>query len=80
MNAHEVSEATQGSEWPIEKSAEETLRWVIRNAARPAGRARVGVQPRWVVVSDLTSNGSAYSSRLCRWAGVDPNELVVRRK
>lgn len=67
--------------WPLPSTtAEETLRWLIRNCARPAGRAKVGARPRWSVVSDLTSNGSTYSWRLCVWAGVDPDEIVVRRK
>lgn len=66
--------------WPIERSPEETLRQIIRCCARPAGRARIGARPRWSIVSDLTTNGSTYSSRLCRWAGCDPDELVVRRK
>lgn len=66
--------------WPIERSPEDTLRWIIRNVARPAGRSKIGARPRWSVLSDLTSNGSTYSARLCVWAGVDPYEMVVRRK
>jgi hypothetical protein len=66
--------------WPIDRTPEETLRHIIRNCARPAGRSRIGARPRWSIVSDLTTNGSGYSSRLCVWAGVDPNEIVVRRK
>lgn len=72
--------AAETTAWPISVSAEDTLRWIIRNCSRPAGRARVGARPRWSVVSDLTSNGSTYSAELCAWAGCDPNEMVVRRK
>jgi hypothetical protein len=66
--------------WPIERSPEDTLRQIIRSCARPAGRARIGARPRWSIVSDLTTNGSTYSARLCEWAGCDPHEIVVRRK
>lgn len=66
--------------WPIDRTPEETLRHIIRVCARPSGRARIGARPRWTIVSDLTSNGSTYSARLCTWAGVDPDEMVVRRK
>jgi hypothetical protein len=66
--------------WPIPVSAEQTMRTLIRNCARPAGRSRVGARPRWSVVSDLTTHGSTYSAWLCQWAGFDPDELVVRRK
>lgn len=70
----------QTNEWPIPVTAEATLRTLIRNCARPAGRAKIGARPRWSVVSDLTAHGSGYSAALCRWAGFDPDELVVRRK
>lgn len=73
-------ESAVAAPWPISTSPEDTLRWIIRNCARPAGRARVGARPRWSVVADLTSHGSTYSARLCVWADVDPDELVVRRK
>jgi hypothetical protein len=61
-------------------SASELLVRVIRGCARPAGKARVGVRPRWSVVADMTALGSTYASQLCRWAGTDPDEQVVRRK
>ena len=67
------------AEWPIPVSAELTMRTLIRNCARRAGRAKVGAKPRWSVVADLTTHGSTYSARLCEWAGLDPNEMVVRR-
>jgi hypothetical protein len=28
----------------------------------------------------VTVHGSTYSAALCRWAGLDPDELVRRRK
>lgn len=68
------------SPWPIDISPEETLRIIIRNCAAPAGKRRIGAVPRWSIVSNLTTNGSSYSMRLCRWAGLDPDETVVRRK
>ena len=68
------------AEWPIPVTAEQTLRTLIRNCARPAGKAKVGARPRWSVVSDLTAHGSTYSWALCEWAGVEPDEMVVRRK
>ena len=63
--------------WPIDKSAAEVLRHVIVSCARPARRPRTG-RPRWSVVGQVTGHGSGYSAELCRWAGVDPSELVVR--
>ena len=52
----------------------------IRGCARPAGKARIGVGPRWAVVSAMTGLGSTYAAMLCRYAGCDPDELVVRRR
>jgi hypothetical protein len=66
--------------WPLPNTAEHTLRTLIRNCALPAGRRKIGARPRWSIVSDLTTHGSTYSMQLCWWAGVDPNETVVRRK
>lgn len=71
---------TTEAEWPIPVTAEQTLRTLIRNCALPAGRRRVGAMPRWAIVSKLTAHGSGYSHSLCRWAGLDPDEMVVRRK
>jgi hypothetical protein len=67
-------------EWPIPETAEHTVRKLIRNCALPAGRRKFGVKPRWSIVSDLTTHGSTYSMRLCLWAGLDPDEMVMRRK
>jgi hypothetical protein len=61
-------------------TADTLLVTVIRGCARPAGRACVGVRPRWSVVADLTLLGSTYAAQLCRWAGTDPNEMVVRSR
>jgi len=65
--------------WPIPVTVETTLRRAIVNCARPAGRARIGAMPRWSAVAKMTGHGSGYSVELCRWAGVDPEEMVVRR-
>ncbi len=65
-------------EWPIPTPMHATLRQVIRNCGTPAKRPRTG-RPRWSVVRQVTGHGSGYSAELCRWAGVDPDELVVRR-
>ena len=61
-------------------TADALLVRIVRGCARPAGKARVGARPRWSVVADLTALGSTYASQLCRWAGTDPDEQVVRRK
>lgn len=66
--------------WPIPVSAEQTLRQAIRNCGYPAGKARVAVIPRWAAVSRMTAHGSGYSFALCRWAGLDPEELVRPRR
>jgi len=67
--------------WPIDlMTPEETLRRVIRNCATAAKSHRTKTEPRWSIVSQVTAHGSAYSAALCRWAGVDPDELVRRRR
>ncbi len=44
-------------------------------------RARLtGKSPRWVGVSDTFGLGSTYSRQLCRRFGVDPDEMVGRRR
>jgi hypothetical protein len=69
------------AEWPIDlMTPEETLRRVIRNCATPAKSQRTKTEPRWAIVSRVTAHGSTYSAALCRWAGVDPDELVRRRR
>jgi hypothetical protein len=73
-----MTDASNG--WPIDVSPESTLRTTIRNCGIPAGKARVGVLPRWAVVSRLTTHGSTYSAMLCRWAGLDPDEMVRPRR
>ena len=72
---------TDHPEWPLPTStAEDTLRSVIRNCAVPNVAPRALGVPRWSVVKDVTAHGSNYSAALCRWAGLDPDELVRRRK
>ena len=72
---------TERPEWPLPTStAEDTLRRVIRNCAVPIVAPRALAVPRWSVVSDVTAHGSTYSAALCRWAGLDPDELVRKRK
>ena len=66
--------------WPIDESPEDTLRRVIRNCAVPGNRKHTKTEPRWSVVSQVTAHGSTYSAALCRWAGLDPDELVRKRK
>jgi hypothetical protein len=66
-------------EWPIDASPEQTVRNVIRNCAIPAKSKRTKTEPRWVIVSRVTAHGSTYSAALCRWAGLDPDELVRKR-
>jgi hypothetical protein len=71
---------TDHPEWPLPTStAEDTLRNVIRNCAGIGTPRGMGV-PRWSIVSEVTVHGSTYSAALCRWAGLDPDELVRRRK
>jgi hypothetical protein len=48
----------------------------VRNCrARQSGKA-----PRWVAVSDTFVLGSTYSRQLCRRFGLDPDEMVGRRR
>ena len=74
---------TERPEWPLPTAtAEDTLRNVIRNCAvpiAPPNNRALGV-PRWSIVSEVTVHGSTYSAALCRWAGLDPDELVRERK
>lgn len=78
MSDQQNIEAKAPPAWPIPTAMHDTLRRVIINCARPALRARTG-RFRWSVVAQLTGHGSGYAAELCRWAGVDPNELVVRK-
>jgi|688.fasta_scaffold286485_2 hypothetical protein len=66
-------------EWPIDELPEDTLRRVIRNCAIPTKSKRIKTEPRWSIVSQVTAHGSTYSAALCRWAGLDPDELVRKR-
>lgn len=73
---------TDHPKWPLDEAPEATLRRVIRNCAvpiAPPNNRALGV-PRWSVVNDVTAHGSKYSAALCCWAGLDPDELVRRRK
>ncbi len=68
-------------EWPIDESPEQTVLNVIRNCAVPIAppNNRALGEPRWSIVSRVTAHGSTYSAALCRWAGLDPDELVRKR-
>lgn len=46
----------------------------VRNATPRRDRKA----PRWVAVSDATAHGSGYSRDLCRYFGLDPDEVVKR--
>jgi hypothetical protein len=70
---------TDRPEWPIDESPEDTLRRMIRICAIPAKSRRTKTEPRWAIVSQVTAHGSTYSAALCRWAGLDPDELVRKR-
>jgi len=71
---------TKRPEWPLPgSSAEDTLRAVIRNCAVPPKSARTKTEPRWSIVSKVTAHGSTYSTALCRWADLNPDDLVRRR-
>ncbi len=71
---------TDHPEWPLPTATiEDTLRSVIRNCAVRANRKHTKIEPRWSVVSQVTAHGSTYSAALCRWAGLDPDELVRKR-
>jgi hypothetical protein len=55
----------------------ELLGRAVRNCRdRLAGKK----SPRWVAVSDTFVLGSTYSRQLCRRFGVDPDEMVGRRR
>ena len=55
---------------------EELLSRAVRNCrGRTAGK-----HPRWTAVSDTFVLGSTYSAQLCRRYGLDPEELVSRRR
>jgi len=67
--------------WPIDVSPEKTLRQVIRNAGSvPPKGSRARTVPRWSAVGSVTGHGSGYSFALCRWADLDPEELVRPRR
>lgn len=64
---------------PAGLSIEQTLVRVIRYCGRAPRSTRARTEPRWAIVSDFTLHGSTYSIALCRWAGCDPDEQLVRR-
>jgi hypothetical protein len=67
------------SNWPLPEPCEKTLLTVIRNCSSPVTSKRQRTIPRWSAVSKVTGHGSGYSAELCRWAGLDPDEMVRPR-
>ncbi len=58
-------------------SADELLRCAVKSARDH--RTRRGVMhPRWVAVMSVFALGSTYSRILCLWAGLNPDDGVVR--
>lgn len=53
---------------------------LLGRAVRNCRARQSGKSPRWVGVSDTFTLGSTYSMQLCRRYGVDPDELVGRRR
>jgi hypothetical protein len=61
----------------FELTADDLLKRAVRNCR---GRNyRKGVRhPRWTAVMDTFVLGSGYAQALCRWADLDPDEMVQR--
>lgn len=57
--------------------AQELARRILRGIARPVSSGRG--QPRWELVARITALPAADAMQVCRWAGLDPNDRVVRR-
>ncbi len=57
--------------------AAKELKRMLKLCARTPRDRRSG-RPRWSVVSSATGHGRGYSAELCRWAGLDPDERVIK--
>jgi hypothetical protein len=64
--------------WPLPTSAEQIVMDMICNRTRPSN-GRGGVS-RWAVVALLTGLGSTHATLLCRWVGLDPDEIVLMKR
>lgn len=53
---------------------------LLGRAVRGCRARSSGKSPRWVCVSDTFGLGSTYSQQLCRRFGVDPDEMIGRRR
>lgn len=78
--AKAAAEGHEANPWPIDVSPEQTVRAVLRNCARPAKSKLTKTEPLWSIASKVTAHGSTYSFALCKWAGLDPDELVMRAR
>ena len=73
--------STELPPWPLDVSPEKTVLAVIHNCGHvPLPKSRARTMPRWSAVSKATAHGKGYSYALCRWAGLDPDQLVVPRR
>lgn len=77
-NADAIAARLRAEGWPSDRTPEETLRRIIQTHGTPARRPYTGV-PRWSLISQLTGHGSRYSAAICRWADVDPDQMMRRR-
>ena len=74
-----MREYVKRAAWPCDtRTPEDVLRWVIQTHGTPVKRPYTGI-PRWSLISQLTGHGSGYSAAMCRWAGVDPDQMMRRR-
>lgn len=68
---------TERSKAPPPLDAEVLLLRAVKSAHKALPR-KGQHQPRWVAVSELFVLGSTHSHQLCRWAGLNPDEMVKR--
>lgn len=70
-----MSEAASPS--VVDARAQELARRILRGIARPVSPGRG--EPRWEMVARVTALPAADAMEACRWAGLDPNDRVMRR-
>ncbi len=74
-----IIERLRAEGWPCDdRTPEDLLRRIIQTHGTPVKRPYTGI-PRWSLISRLTGHGSGYSAAMCRWAGVDPDQMMRRR-
>ena len=61
----------------FELTADDLLKRAVRNC-RDRNSRKGARHPRWVAVMDTFVLSSGYAQELCRWADLDPDEMVHR--